>query len=263
LPKTRKLRLANIVERGRAELLIPNYLNSQNMCLSTSSMFTVCCVNECDGLLAGLENTVNAPEAPAEQIKHWARSASSSHAHRSHALNTNVDGSVRLHSKDMAEWMHLTFPLECPKPIEDGLHGAAHPKTPNEWIGESDPVEVKDLEDTIIEVSEVLSKYTTMGKELGQKATKPKDTTNSTAEWLQSQQNGSNSKADIVPIRAGDAEASSPSRDKSVFPGVFRLIPIIPMSWLVWVAAQRLFHGWCFVACIHDIKAYKGDEHIV
>merc|ERR1740117_988486 len=47
-------------DRFKAKLIIPNYVNSQSMCLSTASFYTACCVNECESLLGKLEREVAA-----------------------------------------------------------------------------------------------------------------------------------------------------------------------------------------------------------
>merc|ERR1719395_175173 len=40
-------------------------------------------------------------------------------------------GSVQLHGRLFAQWMHHAFPRECPYPH---LSGSTNPQTPDEWL---------------------------------------------------------------------------------------------------------------------------------
>jgi len=53
-----------------AKVIVPNYVNSQNMCLSTASFYAACCVNECEDLLAKIERQVAAPAAQPALLAH-------------------------------------------------------------------------------------------------------------------------------------------------------------------------------------------------
>lgn len=44
-------------------VVIPNYVNSLSNCIASSSFYSVCCRDECEGLLAHLEQRIAAPEA--------------------------------------------------------------------------------------------------------------------------------------------------------------------------------------------------------
>ena len=43
-------------------VLIPNYVNSHSNCVASSSVYSVCCINECEGPLSHLEREVAAPQ---------------------------------------------------------------------------------------------------------------------------------------------------------------------------------------------------------
>ena len=49
-------------------VLIPNYVNSQSNCVASSSIYSVCCINECEGLLSHLEREVAAPDVEPERL---------------------------------------------------------------------------------------------------------------------------------------------------------------------------------------------------
>merc|ERR1719461_1152956 len=49
-------------------VVIPNYINSRMNCLTASEFYAVCCLNECDELLAHIETQVASPSADAAHI---------------------------------------------------------------------------------------------------------------------------------------------------------------------------------------------------
>jgi len=148
-----------------AQMIIPNYINSQSMCLSTASFYAACCVNECEGLLAKLERQVAAPEVEPSQLVRLLTALpgpglSEALVGELHVLAGQGDGLVALHGRGLAAWMHRAFPLECPAPHSQKV---TNPMTPDEWMGESG-LEVAALEEMMAEIAHVSSQYTTMGK---------------------------------------------------------------------------------------------------
>jgi len=148
------------------ELIIPNFINSQSMCLSTASFYTACCVNECEGLLSQLEKEVAAPVSEPAQLARLVATLPGAGiaALLLEEIPGLVDGSgmVPLHSRTFADWMHRAFPMECPAPSN---HKVTNPKTPDEWMEKDD--KVADLEEMMDEIAQVLARYTTMGKKAG------------------------------------------------------------------------------------------------
>jgi len=148
------------------ELIIPNFINSQSMCLSTASFYTACCVNECEGLLSKLEKEVAAPVSEPAQLARLVATLPGAGiaAPLLEEIPGLVDGSgkVPLHSRTFADWMHRAFPMECPAPSN---HKVTNPKTPDEWMEKDD--KVADLEEMMDEIAQVLARYTTMGKKAG------------------------------------------------------------------------------------------------
>lgn len=123
-------------------VIIPNYLSSSSNCMSTSSFYSVCCKDECEGLMGQLEKDIAAPEAQPQQIIASASKLSSSSVAAprtlSQALVEKLDhiaiehgGTVQLHGRLFAQWMHHAFPRDCPYPH---LAGTINPLTPDEWI---------------------------------------------------------------------------------------------------------------------------------
>ena len=53
---------------SRPSVIIANYLNSPTNCIASSSFYSVCCMDECEGLLGHLEQKIAAPEATSTHI---------------------------------------------------------------------------------------------------------------------------------------------------------------------------------------------------
>lgn len=122
-------------------VLIPNYVNSQSNCVASSSIYSVCCINECEALMGHLERQVAAPEASPQQLLHLvsqlpsasqpARQPSSELAQRLEEVATQHDGMVPLHGRLFAQWLHHAYPRECPYPH---LTGQTNPMTADQWM---------------------------------------------------------------------------------------------------------------------------------
>merc|ERR1719408_839027 len=54
--------------RGGPSVLIPNYLAGPTNCIASSSYYSVCCMNECEGLMNELEHKIQAPKASPERL---------------------------------------------------------------------------------------------------------------------------------------------------------------------------------------------------
>merc|ERR1719221_2465189 len=52
----------------RPSVVIPNYLNGRSNCLAASSFYSVCCIDECEGIMVRLENQIASPYGSARQI---------------------------------------------------------------------------------------------------------------------------------------------------------------------------------------------------
>jgi len=132
---------------------IANYVAGPSNCIASSNYYSVCCLNECDGMLNELEGSIRAPSASSERIASLVGNMTSSsmlHPRRVTAeLRSKLDsvaerndGEVPLHGRLFAQWLHHAFPYECPFPhiSEHGSELAAH-----HWLGGKAvaPVEVR------------------------------------------------------------------------------------------------------------------------
>jgi hypothetical protein len=123
-------------------VLIANYITASSNCIASSSFYSVCCKDECEGLLGHLEGELAAPEAfpkdiiklvsalPSASVK-APRTLSSSLLTRLDEIAAAHGGKVPLHGRLFAQWMHHAFPRECPYPH---LAGTTNPLTPDEWL---------------------------------------------------------------------------------------------------------------------------------
>merc|ERR1719195_61146 len=131
---------------NRMSVVIPNYIRSQSNCLAGSSFYSVCCFDECEGLLGQVEREVQGPSAPPSQIiavvsnmhsdtVHAPRNLSRALLNRLGEIAVLHGGSVPLHGRLFAQWMHHAYPLECRFPH---VIGATNRLSSEEWMDEMD-----------------------------------------------------------------------------------------------------------------------------
>jgi len=123
-------------------VIIANYISSPSNCIASSSYYSVCCIDECEGLLGHLERQIAAPEATTTRIAELVTQLSSSSVAAPQKLSPGLlgrlgeiaaghGGTVPLHGRLFAQWMHHVYPRECPYPH---LSGTTNPQTPDEWL---------------------------------------------------------------------------------------------------------------------------------
>lgn len=128
-------------------VIIPNYISSPTNCVasSPSSFYSVCCLNECEGLMAHLERGIAASEASPEDILQLVsnlasdtvdapRNLSSALLDRLNDIASEHSGMVPLHGRLFTQWMHHVYPRECPFPH---VAGTTSPVSPDEWMQET------------------------------------------------------------------------------------------------------------------------------
>merc|ERR1719189_1979573 len=126
-------------------VIIANYLTSPANCLVSTSFHSVCCFDECEGLMGRLERSIAAPTASPGRVAELVsglqsdtvdapRNLSASLMSRLGEIADHHDGLVPLHGRLFAQWMHHAYPLECPYPH---AAGTTQPLTPDEWMDES------------------------------------------------------------------------------------------------------------------------------
>jgi hypothetical protein len=132
-------------EPGSSAVILPNYLSARTNCLEASSLYALCCRNECEDLLGHLERQVGAPQAPELEVARLVAALPSDTVEAPRFLSSALlgrlseiaacnGGLVPLHGRLFAQWMHHAFPRECPYPHEAGT---TSPQTPDEWMQRS------------------------------------------------------------------------------------------------------------------------------
>merc|ERR1719471_2381920 len=152
----RKLGALDESDPKHPSVIIANYLASPANCLVSSSFHSVCCMDECEGLMGHLERSISAPTASPERIAELVSGLQSDSVDAPRDLSALLmsrlweiadhhDGAVPLHGRLFAQWMHHAYPLECPFPHAGGT---TQPLTPDEWMDESgkDDVEASKAE---------------------------------------------------------------------------------------------------------------------
>jgi hypothetical protein len=120
-------------------VIIPNYISGPSNCVASSSYYSVCCMDECEGILGRLEQLVAAPEAAPSTILSLIPTISSatmpSNRTLSHWLHHRLDeiakhhgGRVPLHGRLFAQWLHYAYPRECNFPHAAGTIDPQRPE---------------------------------------------------------------------------------------------------------------------------------------
>jgi len=137
------LRDLGALDDSKNSVIIPNYVSSRPNCLTASTIYMVCCRNECESMLGDLEQELATSSAVpgriVELIETLPSETVTAPRKLSDALIQNLneialenDGWVSLHSKSFANWMHQVYPRECPRPHSPG--STMGPQTPDEWL---------------------------------------------------------------------------------------------------------------------------------
>lgn len=122
-------------------VIVTNYLYSQSNCIASSSYYSVCCMDECEGLLSRVEQAVGAPQAEPEQLAALVsalpsstvdapRTLSNTLVSRLNEIASGHGGTVPLHGRLFAQWLHLAYPRECAYPH---VAGTTEQQLPEEW----------------------------------------------------------------------------------------------------------------------------------
>jgi len=158
----------------KPRVIIANYLSSLSNCITPSNFYSVCCIDACEGLLGHLEQEIAAPETTPEHIAAVVANLSSSSIVAPRQLSSALmgrlgeiaaehGGTVPLHGRLFAQWMHHAFPRECPYPH---ISGTTNPQsvidqlevdgdisaTDEEMLGHVGQAEANSKEDEIAEL---------------------------------------------------------------------------------------------------------------
>jgi len=140
----RNLGVLDETDPSSPSVVIPNYMTSRTNCLTASGFYSVCCFDECEGLLQQVERDMAGPGATPARV---VQSISALHSdtvdaprNLSATLITRLDdiaklhrGKVPLHGRLFAQWMHHAYPRECPFPHVSGTHS---PMSPDDWMAQ-------------------------------------------------------------------------------------------------------------------------------
>jgi len=122
-------------------LITANYVMARPNCLDASNLYTLCCTNLCEDLMVHLEDKIGnysaSPEVIVGLVSNMAsdtvqvpRELPESLLGRLHEIALYHGGKVPLHGRLFAQWMHHSYPRECPFPHE---MGSINPQTAEEW----------------------------------------------------------------------------------------------------------------------------------
>jgi hypothetical protein len=131
-----KLGALDVSSPNSPRVIIPNYVWSPSNCLGTSETHDVCCISECEPLMAQLERKIGSPTALPERIAEVVSNLASSTVpagrqlpallmSRLQAVAAANDGAVPLNGRLFAQWMHHAYPRECPYPHHSGVTAPA------------------------------------------------------------------------------------------------------------------------------------------
>lgn len=123
-------------------VVVPNYIYSKSNCVAKSSFYSLCCINECEGLLEHVEKSLEKPDVSPQEIAAVISDLPSSTVsaprnlsrillQRLEAVAAINHGTIHLHSRLFSQWMHHAYPRECPYPH---LSGTTHPLTSEQWL---------------------------------------------------------------------------------------------------------------------------------
>jgi hypothetical protein len=145
VPYLRQLGALDESDPNAMSVVMVNYLHSQTNCIASSGYYSVCCKDECEGLIGQLEEKLQAPEATPPAITSIVENMASSTVLSPHKLSPKMlqylddiatlnQGVVPLHGRLFAQWLHHVYPRECPYPHKSGT---TRQQTGDEWLLES------------------------------------------------------------------------------------------------------------------------------
>jgi hypothetical protein len=136
-------------DASNPRVIIPNYISGPSNCVASSAYYSVCCIDECEGILGRIEELVSAPEASASTILNIVpmipsatmpsnRTLSPWLQQRLHEVAKHHGGQVPLHGRLFTQWLHYAYPRECNFPH---MAGSINPQRPEDIIQASEGTE--------------------------------------------------------------------------------------------------------------------------
>jgi hypothetical protein len=147
---------------SQPKVIVANYVSSWVNCLSPSKFYSVCCRNECEDYMKTIETKIGGPTSDVDTLFRLIQSdamfkadASSNFYQLKQRLTSIADkngGSINIHGRLFAQWMHHVFPRTCPFPHESGT---TNPMTPDDWLAETGH---ENIQASAAEVQQILDK---------------------------------------------------------------------------------------------------------
>jgi len=136
-------------DSSNTRVIIPNYISGPSNCVASSAYYSVCCIDECEGILGQIEQNIAAPEALPSTITRLVamipsatmpsnRSLSPWLHHRLDEAAKHHGGMVPLHGRLFAQWLHYAYPRECQFPH---ISGTFNPQRPEDILAISNVTE--------------------------------------------------------------------------------------------------------------------------
>lgn len=127
---------------GNLRVIMVNYITGASNCFGTTKYHEVCCISECEGLLAHLERQFASPSVAPEELARFVammpsatvpahRKLSNLELHRLQVIAAEHGGRVPLAGRLFAQWMHHVYPRECPYPHPANT---TKPMNPTAWL---------------------------------------------------------------------------------------------------------------------------------
>jgi hypothetical protein len=138
----RQLGALDEADASNPRVIIPNYISGPSNCVASSAYYSVCCLDECEGILGQIEQSIAAPEASPAVITQLVsmipsatmpsnRSLSPWLHHRLKEVAQHHGGLVPLHGRLFAQWLHYAYPRECQFPH---ISGTVNPQRPEDIL---------------------------------------------------------------------------------------------------------------------------------
>jgi hypothetical protein len=117
--------------RHGPQVIITNYIQAASNCIISAPHYRICCVNECEPILAEIEASVASstasPEAIMSVVKNVTVNMDDEPPRISSSLRSQLNdiarannGQVPIHGRLLGQWLHYVFPHECPFPHKTG-----------------------------------------------------------------------------------------------------------------------------------------------
>jgi len=130
------------------QVIIPNYIQAASNCVIGTSHYLVCCRNECEGIVGEIEAKIQGSSAQPDAILSLVGNMTSQTTldhdeppHLDRSLKAQLQqiaegsgGTVPLHGRLFAQWLHYVFPNECTFPHKAGSVSMASPMEFGDYI---------------------------------------------------------------------------------------------------------------------------------